>query len=97
MEYYKQLHESFEDNVNLLDDYSYKYGWNSVERDVLEPHCNCTGAYEMHGLKISQVVKGDSGHLKTTKAKDGICEFCGHYVKYQTEVVNNRGKHFRSN
>jgi hypothetical protein len=79
-------------SYKLFCDYVYN---ENVKIPEVEPHCNCAGAYEMNGCNVTQVVKGDSGHLKVTKEKDGICQFCGHYVMYRPEQLTGRGHYKR--
>jgi len=76
----------------LKCDYVYN---DNVKLPDVEPHCNCSGAYEMNGCSVTAVVKGDSGHLKVTKEKEGVCQFCGHYVMYRPEVLTGRGQYKR--
>lgn len=85
MEYYKEMHASFEENLAVIDNYSYRYGFNEVKRDILAPHCNCPGVHVHHDLKVTSAVKNGSGLDKPTMLNNGVCKFCEHHVLWKKE------------
>jgi glutathionylspermidine synthase len=96
MEYYKKVYEAFEDNLNLLDEYPYKFGFETVIREEKEPHCNCCGVYTLHGMKITSTVKAGCGLDKPTLLDaDGNCKFCEHHVLWKKPCWDKRTKRGR--
>jgi hypothetical protein len=95
MEYYKQIHESLEENMALLDNYPYKYDFNDLKRDVLEPHCNCEGVYLHHGLKVNSGIRNGEGQPRPTTATNNLCSHCGHYVVWQEDNWDRNSKRGR--
>lgn len=63
---------------------------NIIKMPDVVAHCNCPGAHEHNGLKIGHVVRGMSGFLQVTKAAEDVCSFCGFYVYWAEEVINDK-------
>jgi hypothetical protein len=58
----------------------------------VEPHCNCEGAFNWVGKKVTSNVQYGFAVEQITKLADDkeTCAFCGHYVLWQEE--SNYGK-----
>ena len=55
-------------------------------KDVSAPHCDCFDANKARGIKKKLVDHDGSYGMVPTKAKDGLCIYCGHVAPKMTPV-----------
>jgi len=87
MEYYKEIHSSFEDNLEILHIYN---GFLPDEKSFSrkESYCNCAGSYLLNGLKVSNSVKNGCGMPRKTRSEDNeTCVFCDHYLLWENSHI----------
>jgi hypothetical protein len=88
-EYYKEMHASFEENLEVIHSYGGFFKPVTIEREERVAYCNCEESYLFNGLNSSAKVKTGSGEPRPTIVNsDGeTCKFCEHYISWETARI----------